>query len=74
VSQPDVHTVLHSITEAVLRFVGGALRNISWVLAEEIKRASSDIPGRVFLPQPRHLHAHSSIKARGVIFVFFPEG
>jgi 4-oxalocrotonate tautomerase len=48
--------LIGDITEAVIPFVGEALRNSTWVLVEEIKNGSWGIGGKPFgLPDVRRI-------------------
>lgn len=66
-TQTQTAKLIHDITEAVMPFVGEALRTSTWVLVEEIKSGSWGIGGKPFgLPDLRNIQeAAAQEKRRG---------
>ena len=55
--------LIHEITEAVIPFVGEALRTSTWVLVEEIKNGFWGIGGKpIGLPDVRKIQAGTAKK------------
>lgn len=68
--------LIHNVTEAVIPFVGEALRTSTWVLVEEIKSGSWGIGGKPFgLPDLRKIQqAAASSQRRGEQTGYSQEG